>query len=262
MRKIVWVLTALFLAACGDRNPKPKPEAAWQREAKFTAFLQLSTAVPLDSSRKVLDTLLAHYAPDSAAMKQLVGMLGRPLADPNSPIRNEELYIPILEAVVASPFYDSTEKIQPRFRLEMALKNRLGRKANDFEYTLGDGSRGRLYGVEAPYTLLYINNPDCHACEEMLAQLVGSKVISEAQREGRLKIVAIYPDEDLAAWRKHRKEVPAEWINGYDAGLVMRREELYDLRAIPSLYLLDEQKRVLLKDCTAVGQIEAYLSQQ
>ena len=96
----------------------------------------------------------------------------------------------------------------------------------------------------------------------MLAQLVGSKVISEAQREGRLKIVAIYPDEDLAAWRKHRKEVPAEWINGYDAGLAMRREELYDLRAIPSLYLLDEQKRVLLKDCTAVGQIEVYLSQQ
>ena len=72
MRKIVWVLTALFLAACGDRNPKPKPEAAWQREAKFTAFLQLSTAVPLDSSRKVLDTLLAHYAPDSAAIQAAV----------------------------------------------------------------------------------------------------------------------------------------------------------------------------------------------
>ncbi len=262
MKKIVWIWAVALLTACGGRQQGAKPEAAWQREAKFNAFLQLSTAVSLDSSQKVLDTLLAHYAADSAAMKQLVDKLAQPLADPNSPIRNEELYILILEAVIASPFYDSVEKIKPRFRLEMALKNRVGRPANDFEYTLGDGARGRLYGVEAPYTLLYINNPDCHACEEMLAQLVGSKVIAEAQREGRLKIVAIYPDEDLAAWRKHRKEVPAEWINGYDAGLAMRREELYDLRAIPSLYLLDGEKRVLLKDCTVVGQIEAYLTRQ
>ena len=30
--------------------------------------------------------------------------------------------------------------------------------------------------------------------------------------------------------------------------LVIRNEELYSVRAIPSLYLLDEEKRVILKD--------------
>ena len=39
----------------------------------------------------------------------------------------------------------------------------------------------------------------------------------------------------------------------------MRKEELYDLRAIPSLYLLDKDKKVLLKDCASVDMVETYL---
>lgn len=88
-----------------------------------------------------------------------------------------------------------------------------------------------------------------------------SFVIGNQLKSGKLKIVAIYPDEDLEAWRKHLKEIPAEWINGYDADLTMRKEESYDLRAIPSLYLLDKDKKVLLKDCASVDMIEAYLVQ-
>ena len=41
---------------------------------------------------------------------------------------------------------------------------------------------------------------------------------------------------------------PDEWYNGYDPNLVIRNDMLYNIRAIPSLYLLDEDKRVILKD--------------
>ena len=36
----------------------------------------------------------------------------------------------------------------------------------------------------------------------------------------------------------------------------LREKELYDLKAIPALYLLDRDKRVLVKDGTDPGQIE------
>lgn len=252
---------SMLLMACGGGNQQPNPEASWQREAKFRTFLNLSMTVPTDSARHILDTLLHFYGADSAALRQMVDFLTPPLSDPNSQIRNEELYIPLLEAVIASPFYDSTEKIRPRYQLEMARKNRVGQPAADFIYTLADGKQGNLYAVEAPFTLVYINNPDCHACEELQGMLSTSFVIGNQLKSGKLRIVAIYPDEDLEAWRKHLKEIPAEWINGYDADLTMRKEESYDLRAIPSLYLLDKDKKVLLKDCASVDMVEAYLVQ-
>ena len=37
---------------------------------------------------------------------------------------------------------------------------------------------------------------------------------------------------------------------------MIRERELYDLKAIPALYLLDRDKRVLVKDSTDVPQIE------
>ena len=39
-----------------------------------------------------------------------------------------------------------------------------------------------------------------------------------------------------------------EWINGYDPDFVIRTDRLYAVRAVPSLYLLDKKKNVLMKD--------------
>lgn len=259
IKNILFSGAVLVMMGCSGGEQKPKQEASWQREAKFRGFLNISMTQPVDSARHILDTLIAFYSDDSVAIHQMDTFLMPPLSDPNSQLRNEELYIPLLEAVIASPFYDSTAKIRPRFQLEMALKNRVGYSAADFTYTLADGKRGTLYDVASPYTLVYINNPDCHACKEIKEMLGTSTVIANKLKAGQLKIVAIYPDEDLEIWRKHLTDTPAEWINGYDAQLAIRKDELYDLRAIPSLYLLDGEKKVLLKDCMSVDLIESYL---
>ena len=96
-------------------------------------------------------------------------------------------------------------------------------------------------------------------CKELREQIGASPRCSEALRSGRLKILALYPDEDLDAWHRYRPNIPNSWINSYDKGCRIREEELYQIDAIPSLYLLDEQKRVLVKDATDVQLIEHYL---
>ena len=86
-----------------------------------------------------------------------------------------------------------------------------------------------------------------------------SPIINDRLQKGTLKILAIYPDEQLDEWYKHLAEMPAKWINGYDKGSLIERENLYSLRAIPALYLLDKNKCVLVKDSTNVGEIEYFL---
>ena len=41
---------------------------------------------------------------------------------------------------------------------------------------------------------------------------------------------------------------PEEWLNGFDPDFVIRTDVLYNVRAIPSLYLLDKDKTVIMKD--------------
>ena len=93
-------------------------------------------------------------------------------------------------------------------------------------------------------------------CKQLREQIDGSPMLSVMIKRGRLKVVALYPDEDLAEWREYRGHIPPSWINGYDAGCVVREKSLYDLHAIPTLYLLDRDKRVMVKDAVDVGLIE------
>ena len=65
---------------------------------------------------------------------------------------------------------------------------------------------------------------------------------------GQMKVLTFFPDEDVALWRNHLGEMSDEWINGYDKGQVLTVEKRYDLSSIPSFYLLDKDKKVLLKD--------------
>ena len=122
------------------------------------------------------------------------------LYDPNSPMRNEEFYIPVLDAMLESKVLNDTEKILPQGRRELAEQNRIGRPAEDFTYTLLSGKNGTLYGVKAKYTLLFINNPGCHACEEGIEALKQAPAINKEFAAGSLKILAIYPDEDKEEW--------------------------------------------------------------
>ena len=55
----------------------------------------------------------------------LTSLADKYLYDPNSPMRNEELYISVLDAMLKSPILDDTEKIRPKARRSLAQKNRI-----------------------------------------------------------------------------------------------------------------------------------------
>ncbi len=230
-----------------------KPDITEQAYANYLDILRyVDPAVAQQSAAQ----LIKRAEVDSTMFDYFVMLSDKYLYDPNSPFRNDELLIPTLECIIASPLLDEAEKIRPQSQLNMAQKNRIGQKANDFRYTLHDGRTGRMYSIEADYLLIFINNPDCPACKEIREQIGASPMLSEMIERGVMKVLAIYPDEDITAWLNYRHNIPASWINGYDKQLRMRDEELYDLKAIPSLYLLDAEKRVMLKDCNLVPQIE------
>ncbi len=181
------------------------------------------------------------------------------LADPNSQWRDDELYMPVLRVRIASPFTDEPTRERLRYRLDILSQNRIGHKANNIRYTLFDGFEGTLYGIKAEFTLVFINNPGCEMCRTVREEICASDLLSGYIASGRLKVLAIYPDQDLDEWLNYRSEMPKDWINGYDRECVMRTLGTYNLTAIPSLYLLDKDKTVLIKDAVSIPLIESAL---
>lgn len=206
--------------------------------------------------------LMTRASTSKPMFEYFVMLAEKILHDPNSPVRSDELYIPVLEAQLATPFYDEYERLAPAYDLEIAQQNRIGRKANDFRYTVASGRSSNLYSIDAEYVLIFINNPGCPMCKTIQSAVVESPMLNELQERGSLVVLALYPDEDIDAWRSYAPSMPPKWINSYDKGCVIREKNLYDLRAIPAMYLLDSQKRVLVKDSTSVEEIEFVIDRQ
>lgn len=227
-------------------------------EQAWADYCDLLNHVPLSTAQEAIKKTIARTETEKKVFDYITGLADKYLYDPNSPLRNEEFYIPVLEAMISSSVLTETEKIRPQARIEMAYKNRVDTKAIDFTYTLESGAQSTLYKIKSQYTVLFINNPGCHACTENIEALKDSPIINELIQKKQLAVIALYPDEELDEWRRHRDEFPQEWINGYDKSLTIKTQNLYDLKAVPTLYLLDANKKVLLKDAT-VQAITQYL---
>ncbi len=220
----------------------------------YARWVQILFNRPTDGSP--VDSLMRRAAASRSMTDYFSHLAAEVLHDPNSPLRNDELYIPVLRAQLAAPWYDEYERIAPEYDLTLAMQNRVGHTANDFRYTLATGRTGSLHAIGTQFTLLFISNPGCPMCGDLREQISSSPMLNQLLELDRLTILALYPDEDLAEWRAYQSEIPPSWINAYDDGCILRGEGLYNLAAIPSLYLLDHTKRVLVKDSTSVAEIE------
>ena len=228
----------------------------------LTAFAVYATGyIPDSLAYKYMPRLMQRASTSKLMYTYFLMLAEGVLHDPNSPLRNDEKYIPVLENAVQSSWLDEYERMPYEYDLEIARQNRIGRTANDFTYTLASGRTATLHNIKADYTLIFISNPGCPMCREVKEQITTSPMLQELIERKELKVLVIYPDTDLEAWREHLQDYPASWINSYDADQRIEKERLYDLKAIPALYLLDKQKRVMAKDCTDVAYIEKLLSE-
>lgn len=225
-----------------DKSLINTPETA---EQMFADFLIALSREDNDKRTAAVDTLMSRSMRGSKPMFSYFAELAEKyLYDPNSPYRNEEMYIAFLTYIVNAEDAEPMLKVRPEHQLMMAKKNRQNAIATDFVYTLRDGRQSRLSSIESQYTLLFFNDPDCSDCKRVKEILTTNSLFSQNEK---LKILSVYPDEDLSVWSK--AIYPAHWIDARCREI--RTKEIYDLKALPTLYLLDRDKRVILKDAPA-----------
>lgn len=233
-------------------------------EQAFVDYINILNYAPKENIDASLKYTLHKAESDTLMYIHFAELFEKYFYEPNSPFRNEEYYLSVLQQISVSPLLPMEKRSNYGFQLDMVKQNRIGQKANDFTYTVSSGQSMHLYALKSEYTLLMFTDPGCGTCAAVTEHLNNSAELNNAlamntPNRTMLTILAISPDSNLEEWRAHISEMPARWVYAYDKSGEITKKKLYDIRAFPTLYLLDKDKEVILKD-TSVEAVESFFS--
>ena len=153
---------------------------------------------------------------------------------------------------MASKSISDLDKMQFEWQLKNCKINRVGQEVGNFDFRELTPSHkyknSNLHSIKSDYTLIFFNNPDCPTCSQYKMSLKENPVAAEMIKSGKMKVLSMFVDEDIDLWRTRRDDYPSNWIYAYDPNFVIRENNFFAVRAVPSLYLLDKDKKTLLKD--------------
>ena len=193
---------------------------------------------------------------DTKVSSYLMSKFKRLFFDADSPYRNDEIALTLFNKMLDSETLDSLTVSTIQYAVDKICLNRINQKVKDFSYITTSGKEGSLYSIGgADYTLVIFGAPNCPACTNTLDVCERSS-INEAVASGRLNLLLMYVDQDFPAWTEYVKDRPSAWIKAFDGQNML--QDLYDLKAVPTLYLMDKDMNLLIKDGT-VGYVGGYL---
>lgn len=216
-------------------------------EQAFVDFLTIIPEAEKDAADKGVCNLLEKSSAKEEAYTFILELATKYLYEADSPMENEEMFLPYLQYAADSARADDYIRMRANFLLERVQKNRPGTKASDFQYITRDNKKRNLWSVNAKELLLIFYDPECQHCMEIINQIMCDSDISDRLNNGKLKILAIYTEGNESVWIANKNLLPTNWIVGKDISGITENE-IYDLKAMPTLYLLDKDKRVLTKD--------------
>lgn len=198
-----------------------------------------------------IDSLMAATADPAAMLEQADSLY----FTPGSPTECEALYALYLQAAI--PRLEGTDRQVAQWKLnDVCLRNAEGSPAANFEFALASGpQRVKLHKfMKGKPLLMLLYDPLCHHCQEVISALDNANVSS------KLPVLAVCVESTPELWEESRTGLPQGWIAAFDRSAITETD-LYMIRSLPSIYLLDGQRNVILKN-PSLDRLSQWISQQ
>ena len=209
-------------------------------EQTFANFISLLPYATEDARNEAVTAFTDRCSTDSDVYDLAAYISHHYLDDPNSPMRNEELYILFLRRFASDPKLTEAKRERAAYRLEQAMKNRPGTKTADFRLLTREGKASTLLRELKDTTLVIFYDYDCEHCKETVARL------EDPAAGVKYPVVAVEATEDKDGWDATKAGMPKEWTICFATDPL--DGESYYFPALPSLYLLAGDGTVIVKD--------------
>ena len=173
----------------------------------------------------------------------------RALYSPGAEYWSDEVYVPFLECVIENNMLKKEEKARYKYQLELLQNSLMGQKAMNFEMKLVDGSKLKLWDIDAKMIFLFFNDDECGDCSIARLRLSTDVNLNKMIDSGEVVFVCVYMEKYSDEWAQKARTDSDKWIIGANNEVA----DKYDLRIQPSVYILDANKVILDKNISADG---------
>ena len=160
---------------------------------------------------------------------------------------NENIMIDILKNAKQQSFVPDWKKQSITQQILIYQKNKVGTQAANLNLKDFGDKEYLLNNVKSKYTILYFYDPECSNCSEITPKMKGWFYVDGPKNA---TILAIYINQDEQEWSNYIREntYPPRWINLWDKNESDKMREKYWIESLPAIYVLDENKKVILKN--------------
>lgn len=223
----------------------PKPIYA----EKVTEYMEKLLVPQPDSVMNAINALVAKVKNNQEAYKYLVWNAILNYQNPKI-MGLDEVYVRLFDTYFASGEMD--------FWVSDAIKKNLREQADKLRLSLV-GQTGKnlimqdqnlvlrsLYDIKKKYTILFFFDPDCGHCKVETPKLVD--FYAKNKDRFNIEVYAVSADTSMQKMKGYIKEMKMPWItvNG-PRSTTGSYQKLYDAFATPTLYILDEKKKIIAK---------------
>lgn len=220
---------------------------------RVVTYLSVLSGKPEDEANVIINEFLDRCESNPRMFRLATEAMDKLFGDKSQPVKQHFIYVNALERIVASDCYTDLEKEPYRYKLKMARNHLPGTPVASMDLVLPDGRRYDPTVHPKKWQVYFFYNPGCGNCSEAVRLMNTSDCVRSYEDDGELQIYAIYIGKSRDEWLRiiSQPEYGGKWINLWDDKGVLEKEEIYDLGAIPMIYLIDRNKKVSVKDIPA-----------
>ena len=229
-------------------------------QEKINEYLDKLYAPQADTLRKALNIVIGKAKKNQETYKYAVWVSVLKFQNPEI-MGLDEVFVHLNDTYFASGEMNFWANDQMKKNLkehaDRLRKSLIGQKGANLIMQDASLKPRALYDIKNKYTILYIFDPDCGSCKKETPKLVDFY----NKKKFDVQVYAVSADTSMVKMRDYIKEMNLKWItvNG-PRTYVGPYQDLYDANTTPTLYVLDNQKKIIGKKIPA-EKLEEFLTQ-
>jgi peroxiredoxin len=216
---------------------------------KVNEYLDKLYAPQVDTLKKAIAGLVAKARKNPETYKFMVWTLTLKYQNPEI-MGLDEIFVYLYDTYFASGEmnYWANDKLKKNLKdhADNLRKSLIGRTAPNLIMQDANQQPRSMYALKNKYTIIYFFDPDCGHCKVETPKLVSFYTKNKTRFD--VEVFAVSADTSMQKMRDYIKEMNMKWItvNG-PRTYVGSYHDLYDAQTTPTLYILDDKKKIIGK---------------